>query len=202
MSGDPSDLPPGRSLTRDCWTRVRSSASALRQLRAAWPPWSAGRPPPRARPRPRGHHTLYASPPSGTGTTCSAAQPCSLTAAQTAVRALNSAMSGDIVVELADGVYRLSAPLRLTAADSGNNGYTVIWQAAASARPVDQRRPGGHRLVAGRLREEHLAGQRRRRDRRPAALRQRRRRHPGTHRREPGRLHRHQHRHAVHATAR
>ena len=51
--------------------------------------------------------TLYASP-SGTGTACSAAQPCSLTAAQTAVRALNSAMSGDIVVELADGVYRLS----------------------------------------------------------------------------------------------
>ena len=33
--------------------------------------------------------------------------------------------------------------------------------------------------------QEHLAGQRRRRDRHPAALRQRRHRHPGAHRREP-----------------
>ncbi|MFG1920069.1 RICIN domain-containing protein [Micromonospora sp. NPDC048898] len=78
--------------------------------------------------------TLYASP-SGSGTSCSASQPCSLSAAQTAVRAANSAMSGDIVVELADGAYRLSSPLRLTAADSGNNGYQVIWRAAAGARP-------------------------------------------------------------------
>ncbi|AWS43447.1 ricin-type beta-trefoil lectin domain protein [Streptosporangium sp. 'caverna'] len=88
--------------------------------------------------------TLYASP-SGTGTGCSAAQPCSLPAAQTAVRALTGAMSGDVVVELADGVYRLSAPLRLTAADSGNNGYTVKWQAAAGARPV----VSGARAVTG-----------------------------------------------------
>lgn len=79
--------------------------------------------------------TLYASP-SGTGTDCSAAQPCSLPDAQAAVRARIGAMSGDIVVELAGGVHRLSAPLRLTAADSGNNGYQVIWQAAPSAHPV------------------------------------------------------------------
>ncbi|GIH03057.1 hypothetical protein Rhe02_11240 [Rhizocola hellebori] len=45
-------------------------------------------------------------------------------------------MSGDIVVELAGGTYRMSAPMRLTSADSGNNGFRVIWQAAASARPV------------------------------------------------------------------
>ncbi|WP_326822170.1 RICIN domain-containing protein [Streptosporangium sp. NBC_01756] len=88
--------------------------------------------------------TLYASP-SGTGTGCSAAQPCSVPAAQTAVRALTGAMSGDIVVELADGVYRLSAPLRLTAADSGNNGYQVVWRAAPSARPVIS----GARAVTG-----------------------------------------------------
>ncbi|GAA0378493.1 hypothetical protein Acor_69680 [Acrocarpospora corrugata] len=88
--------------------------------------------------------TLYASP-SGTGTACTSAQPCSLPAAQTAVRSLNGAMSGDIVVQLADGVYRLSAPLRLTAADSGNNGYTVTWQAAPSARPVIS----GARAVTG-----------------------------------------------------
>ncbi|GGM27663.1 MULTISPECIES: hypothetical protein [Micromonospora] len=79
--------------------------------------------------------TLYAAP-SGSGTDCTAAAPCSLTGAQTAVRARTGAMSGDIVVELADGVYRLTSPLRMTAADSGTNGYRVVWQAAASARPV------------------------------------------------------------------
>ncbi len=88
--------------------------------------------------------TLYASP-SGTGTDCSATHPCSLPDAQTAVRARTGAMSGDIVVELADGVYRLSAPLRLTAADSGNNGYQVIWRAAPSAHPVIS----GARAVTG-----------------------------------------------------
>ncbi|MFJ8958354.1 RICIN domain-containing protein [Lentzea sp. NPDC102401] len=88
--------------------------------------------------------TLYASP-SGTGTACSAAAPCSLTGAQAAVRSLNTSMSGDIVVELADGTYRLTAPFRLTAADSGGNGYRVRWQAAPSARPVIS----GARAVTG-----------------------------------------------------
>jgi hypothetical protein len=88
--------------------------------------------------------TLYASP-SGTGTTCSSAQPCSLTGAQAAVRSLNDAMSDAIVVQLADGVYRLSTPLRLTADDSGSNGHTVVWQAAPQARPVIS----GARAVTG-----------------------------------------------------
>ncbi|MFD7659433.1 RICIN domain-containing protein [Actinosynnema sp. NPDC059797] len=88
--------------------------------------------------------TIHAAP-AGTGTACSATQPCSLPAAQAAVRAQNSAMSGDIVVQLADGVYRLSEPLRLTAADSGNNGHRVLWQAAPSARPVIS----GARAVTG-----------------------------------------------------
>ncbi|MFI5846075.1 RICIN domain-containing protein [Catenuloplanes sp. NPDC051500] len=79
--------------------------------------------------------TLYAAP-DGAGTACTAAAPCTLTTAQAAVRAINTAMSGDIVVQLADGTYRLPAPLRLTAADSGSNGYRVVWQAAPSARPV------------------------------------------------------------------
>src|SRR6185437_768823 len=79
--------------------------------------------------------TLYAAP-SGTGSSCSATQPCSLPAAQTAVRSLVGGMSDDIVVQLADGVYRLSAPMRLTAADSGTNGHSVIWQAAPSAHPT------------------------------------------------------------------
>ena len=88
--------------------------------------------------------TLYVAP-AGSGTACSAAQPCSLGQAQTAVRSLNDAMSDDIVVQLADGVYRLSAPMRLTADDSGSNGRTVVWQAAPSARPVIS----GARAVTG-----------------------------------------------------
>ncbi|MDX8032720.1 RICIN domain-containing protein [Lentzea sp. BCCO 10_0856] len=88
--------------------------------------------------------TLYASP-AGTGTTCSAAEPCGLTAAQAAVRSRTGSMSGDIVVELAGGVYRLAQPLRFTAADSGTNGYRVLWQAAPSARPV----VSGARAVTG-----------------------------------------------------
>jgi hypothetical protein len=79
--------------------------------------------------------TLFASP-SGSGSTCSSSQPCSLSGAQAAVRSMVAGMSGDIAVQLADGVYRLSAPLRLTAADSGTNGHNVIWQAAPSAHPA------------------------------------------------------------------
>ena len=45
-------------------------------------------------------------------------------------------MSGDIVVQLAGGTYRLSAPLVFGTADSGSNGYTVTWQAASGATPV------------------------------------------------------------------
>lgn len=88
--------------------------------------------------------TLYASP-TGTGTACTAAAPCSLSGAQAAVRSRNTSMSGDIVVELAGGTYRLTAPFRLTAADSGSNGYRVLWQAAPSARPVIS----GARAVTG-----------------------------------------------------
>ncbi|GIF64029.1 hypothetical protein Ais01nite_20640 [Asanoa ishikariensis] len=79
--------------------------------------------------------TLYAAP-SGGDTTCSATQPCSLSAAQTRVRSLVGSMTGDIVVQIAGGAYRLTAPLRFSAADSGTNGYRVFWQAAPSAQPV------------------------------------------------------------------
>jgi len=98
--------------------------------------------------------TYYASP-TGTGTACSSSAPCALTQAQTVVRSAVKAMQSDITVELADGVYSLTAPLVFTAADSpatggtraeddagapsgdaGQNGHTVVWQAAAGAHPV------------------------------------------------------------------
>ncbi|MBB6420391.1 hypothetical protein HDC93_006011, partial [Streptomyces sp. AK010] len=68
--------------------------------------------------------TFYASP-SGSGTACSSSRPCSVTQAKSKVRATNNSMKGDITVELADGTYRLSAPLTFTSADSGTGGHTV-----------------------------------------------------------------------------
>ena len=79
--------------------------------------------------------TLHVSP-NGTGTACSTSQPCSLSQAKANVRAMNNSMTGDIVVEVADGTYRLTSPLTFTAADSGTGGYSVIWKAALGARPV------------------------------------------------------------------
>jgi hypothetical protein len=52
------------------------------------------------------------------------------------VRQLNQAMSKDIIVELADGVYQLASPLQLGVADSGTNGYNVRYVATAGAQPV------------------------------------------------------------------
>ena len=78
----------------------------------------------------------YYVSPNGTGTQCTSAAPCSITQAQTVVRGAAGSMQGDIIVELADGVYTLSAPLVFTNADSGTNSHTINWQAAAGAQPV------------------------------------------------------------------
>ncbi|PYC70624.1 hypothetical protein C7C46_27360 [Streptomyces tateyamensis] len=83
-----------------------------------------------------GATTLYASP-TGSGSTCSQAAPCSLTGAQAAVRALNPAGSGaSVTVDLLDGTYRPSTSWKFTAADSGSPGRPVVWQAAPGAHPV------------------------------------------------------------------
>ncbi|MBW8745013.1 MAG: right-handed parallel beta-helix repeat-containing protein [Sphingomonas sp.] len=58
----------------------------------------------------------------------------SLTQAQIAVRRLNR--DHDVTVQIAEGLYRLPAPLRFTAADGGQNGYTVRWEAAPGAHPI------------------------------------------------------------------
>ena len=80
--------------------------------------------------------TILHVSPDGRGTACSAARPCSIEQAKAKVRTLNAHMRADIVVQLAGGTYRLSAPLNFTSADSGTNGHTVIWRAAPGARPV------------------------------------------------------------------
>ena len=54
--------------------------------------------------------------------------------AQKAVREANG--RANVLVVLADGIFRLSDPLHFNAADGGQNGMTVTWQAAAGASPV------------------------------------------------------------------
>ena len=58
----------------------------------------------------------------------------SLARAQRAVRAANP--HADVIVELADGIYRLREPLQFRAINSGQAGTHVVWQAAANAAPV------------------------------------------------------------------
>jgi hypothetical protein len=79
--------------------------------------------------------TLYVSP-SGSGTACSSSSPCSLSQAKTTVESLAGSMTGDIVVSLAGGTYRLSSTFQLGPQDSGQGGHTVVWEAAPGQTPV------------------------------------------------------------------
>jgi hypothetical protein len=58
----------------------------------------------------------------------------SLTRAKVVVRKFNRAH--DVTVRIADGVYRLDSPLRFTAEDGGDNGFTVRWEGVEGAHPV------------------------------------------------------------------
>ncbi|WP_407319568.1 right-handed parallel beta-helix repeat-containing protein [Isoptericola halotolerans] len=78
--------------------------------------------------------TLWTSP-DGSGDACSEATPCALGTAHEIV-AREAASGIDAVVSVGDGVYRLTEPLRFTAADGGQDGGTVSWQAAPDAQPV------------------------------------------------------------------
>jgi hypothetical protein len=80
---------------------------------------------------------VYVSPNGSDGNPGTAAAPVqTVQRAQALVRGLNTSMSADVTVVLADGFYRMSSPLTLTAADSGTNGHNVIWTADRGARPV------------------------------------------------------------------
>src|SRR5580658_7355513 len=54
--------------------------------------------------------------------------------AQRAVRQWNA--DHDVTVELADGTYRISKPLIITAQDGGAKTHHVLWAAADGAHPV------------------------------------------------------------------
>jgi len=78
---------------------------------------------------------IFVSPQGSDDGDGSAARPfATIARAQAAVRRANQ--DHEVTVQLADGVYRLTAPLRFTAADGGQEGYTVRWEAAPGAHPV------------------------------------------------------------------
>ncbi|MET7341317.1 right-handed parallel beta-helix repeat-containing protein [Streptomyces sp. NPDC087866] len=76
---------------------------------------------------PGGTRTLYAAP-DGRGSSCTAARPCTLDGARDLARTEHGRA---VRVLLKDGTYRLDAPLKLGAADSG-----TTWAAAPGAHPV------------------------------------------------------------------
>ena len=79
--------------------------------------------------------TLYASP-TGSGSSCSSSAPCTLSEARSVVESVNAAMTGDIVVYLMGGTYRLSSTFTLGPQDSGTNGHTIYWEAYPGQSPV------------------------------------------------------------------
>ncbi|MDF2837347.1 MAG: right-handed parallel beta-helix repeat-containing protein [Paenibacillus sp.] len=98
--------------------------------------------------------TYYASP-TGGGTVCTLAAPCSLTGARDKVRTVNASMSGDIVIMLRGGMYALTQSLAFDYRDSGTNGHRIIWQNYAGEEPIFS---GGQSLSGGWTLHDSTAG--------------------------------------------
>ncbi len=81
----------------------------------------------------------------GSGNMCSFSAPCGISEAKAKVRSAASTMSSDLVVNLRGGTYRFDSALQLGIEDSGQNGYTVRWQAYPGETPVFS----GGRKIAG-----------------------------------------------------
>ena len=79
--------------------------------------------------------TVYASP-TGSGTACSAAAPCSLAQVKATVERSDQHMSADIDVDLHGGTYQLPSAFQLGPADSGTGGHNVVWQALPGQQPL------------------------------------------------------------------
>ncbi|MCW2870222.1 hypothetical protein [Actinacidiphila oryziradicis] len=74
--------------------------------------------------------------PDGSGTACTTQEPCPLDTARDQARALVPGATGDVVVELEGGTYRLTSPFTLGVQDSGRPNHPVVYQAAAGQTPV------------------------------------------------------------------
>jgi hypothetical protein len=81
--------------------------------------------------------TFYVSPSGNDSNEGTLARPLlTIAGAQTRVREVNSSMTGDILVYLRGGTYTISQPIVFTAADSGTNGFDVIYGAYNHEVPV------------------------------------------------------------------
>src|SRR5688572_12625862 len=56
--------------------------------------------------------------------------------ARDVVRSINSNMTGDILIYLRAGTYQLTSTLTLLSADSGTNGFNIIYQAYNCEKPI------------------------------------------------------------------
>ncbi|MEJ5867199.1 hypothetical protein WDV85_05505 [Pseudokineococcus sp. 5B2Z-1] len=82
-----------------------------------------------------GARTLYAAPDGVDRGLCrDSARPCSLLRAKS-VASREAIAARDVTVVLADGVYRLDAPLEFGRRDGGRRGATTTWEAAPGATP-------------------------------------------------------------------
>jgi hypothetical protein len=111
------------------WTAALSAAALTAGIAVALAPPTAAAP---------DAAYVYAAP-TGAGVACTQPRPCSLLGAQQRERHIlttDEASAKDVVVQLADGTYRLAEPLRFGPADSARNGHRVIWTAAPGAHPV------------------------------------------------------------------
>lgn len=81
--------------------------------------------------------TFYVAPNGNDGNPGTETQPFqTLERARTAVRAVNGNMTDDVTVYLRGGEYSLAAPFVLDQADSGTNGFNVVWRAYPNEKPV------------------------------------------------------------------
>ena len=82
---------------------------------------------------------LYASP-DGTGSQGTKEAPCSLNGVRDLIRTINGSMSGNIVVMLRGGLYRLQKPFELlendSVHDSGSNGFRITYRNEPGETPV------------------------------------------------------------------
>jgi len=82
-------------------------------------------------------HEFYISPAGSDANPGTEARPFrTLGRARDAVRAINRRMTGDIVVYLRGGTYSVKVPVEFRAADSGRNGFHVIYRAYGKEVPV------------------------------------------------------------------
>ena len=83
--------------------------------------------------------TYYVDPVGGNDSnngTSAATAFATIAKARDVVRTVNSNMTGDIYVYLMNGMYTLGSTLEFGTADSGTNGYNVIYKAYTDAAPV------------------------------------------------------------------